>query len=112
MNRPIIQSLLALATLGLGACASPEDAPTTTYPGAGMAVSPVGAAAVKQVKSTVDVDPRLLTKCADLPKMLTLNPSPEDVLAQKAAESGLYAACRQRHSSLAELVIQAFNIKQ
>lgn len=111
MNTYMTKGLLVLAAIVLPGCATLEDAPTVTYHGAGLAVSPVGGAEVKQVKSTVDVDPRLLVKCVELPQMLTVNPSPDDVLAQKAAESGLYAACRSRHSSLVELVRQAFNLK-
>ena len=101
-----------LADLALHGCANLDTEPPIVIDsaGSGLSVSPVSGKPVDRVKTTVDVDPRLLLPCSELPTMVAENPTPEDVLAQKVIEVQLYAGCRARHSKLAELVRRAFNI--
>lgn len=94
------KSLIALLCFTLLGCANP-----LTLPGLSTDDDEL-----HQPKESIEIDSRLLEECADLTDMDNSNPSPKDVLEQRAKDVSDYAKCKRNHSSLIKIVRKAFNL--
>ena len=89
--------------------------PVAVLPGGtsskGGLTSPASDKPIDKPKATVDIDPYLLEACKDFEPMLFKNPTPNDVLVQRASDVAIHKECAQRHRALSKIVKDAFNLK-
>jgi hypothetical protein len=101
-------AIIVTALLLVGcACKQPALPGTNTQTDS----SPATGKPIDRVKEKVDIDPYLLKECDWFQPMTVKNPTPNQVLEQKASDVATLRECAKRHSSLAKIVKDAFNVK-
>lgn len=105
--------ILAIALFVAG-CAHKESlvVPPDNSQGTQKAESPASGKSVEQSKQTIEIDAELLQPCEEFAPLLSKNPSPQEILAQKAKDVAVRNACAGRHQSLVKIVKDAFNIRE
>lgn len=74
--------------------------------------SPDGKRPLEKAKETVNIDKELLKPCAEFKPMTVKNPTPNDVLNQKANDVAVRNDCARRNQSLIKIIRDAFNIRE
>lgn len=102
--------ILMIACLVLTGCATTQN-PVVTPQQTEVTKSPVSGKELDKPKDRVDIDPYLLEPCPDFAPMTSSNPTPQDVLNQKAKDVAVRKDCANRHNSLIKVVKDAFNTR-
>lgn len=109
MKNVLISVILTALLVGCGTT-GPVVAPNGKSP-SGELTSPASDKPIDKPKDKVEIDAYLLEDCAGFKQMTFANPTPNDVLAQRASDVAVLRECAQRHRSLSKIVKDAFNLK-
>lgn len=73
--------------------------------------SPASNKKLEQEKNTISIDRELFKPCSTFTSLEYINPTPNQVLQQKAKDVAVLNECAKRHRSLVKIVKDAFNIQ-
>lgn len=107
-----MNKLILFAVLCLAGCASkgPVVIPMISTPTSNT--SPASKQPLEKAKETVNIDKELLQPCAEFKPLTVKNPTPNDVLKQKANDVAVRNDCARRNQSLIKIIRDAFNIRE
>lgn len=104
-----MKKLFLMMVLMLSAC-STENSLLLPDTSTAVKKSPASGKELEKARQSIDIAEELLQECEKFSSLRSSNPSPNDVLAQKAKDVAVYNACARRHRSLVKIVRDAFNI--
>lgn len=111
-----MNKLILFVVLCLAGCASksPVAIPMISNPTSTKAsnTSPASKQTLEKAKETVDIDKELLQPCSKFKSLTVKNPTPNDILKQKADDVAVLSDCAARNRSLIKIIRDAFNIRE